>query len=115
MARGSWIWRVALAQVYHAFLQPRLRGPQWARGAQSGGLFLLAAWPLVPRVDRIHPLIRRGDMLRLSAPVACGQKRSAASRLWPRAGIIDPAKNGVMAWIGDSWQVSSSYIHERGV
>ena len=60
---------VALGEIY-GIIAPHLPGPAWARGLLFGHLFLLAVWPLVPLVDRYHPLIRAGGMPRLARRVA---------------------------------------------
>src|SRR6476646_9129872 len=62
----------ALAVVY-ALVKPLLPGPNWLKGTLFGALFLVAVWPLTPLLDRIHPLIRRGDLPRFNTPVALGQ------------------------------------------
>jgi len=51
----------ALAVVY-AVVKPLLPGPNWLKGTLFGLLFVLGVWPLTPLLDRIHPLIRRGDL-----------------------------------------------------
>lgn len=56
----------ALGEVYAAIAEPLLPGPRWVRGLLFGELFLLAAWPTVPLIDRFHPLIRSGEMPRLT-------------------------------------------------
>lgn len=63
----------ALGIVYHSGIQRFLRGPSWLRGLQFGLIFLAAVWPSVPLVDRVHPLIKRGDMPKLAAPVPFAQ------------------------------------------
>ena len=55
----------ALAVVY-ATLKPLLPG-------LFGLLFVLGVWPLTPLLDRIHPLIRRGDLPKFNTPIAFGQ------------------------------------------
>jgi hypothetical protein len=62
----------ALGIVY-ALIRPLLPGPNWLRGTLFGALFLVAVWPLTPVLDRIHPLIKRGDLPRFNTPVAFGQ------------------------------------------
>jgi hypothetical protein len=62
----------ALAVVY-ALVKPLLPGPNWLKGTLFGALFLVAVWPLTPLLDRIHPLIQRGDLPRFNTPVALGQ------------------------------------------
>jgi hypothetical protein len=62
----------ALAIVY-AVIKPLLPGPNWLKGLLFGALFLVAVWPLTPVLDRIHPLIKRGDLPRFNTPVALGQ------------------------------------------
>ncbi len=56
----------ALGEVYAAVAAPLLPGPGWLKGLVFGQLFLLAAWPTVPLVDRFHPLIKVGKMPRLT-------------------------------------------------
>lgn len=56
----------ALGEVYAAVAEPLLPGPDWIKGLIFGELFLLAAWPTVPLIDRFHPLIRSGKMPRLT-------------------------------------------------
>ncbi len=63
----------ALAVIYDQFVRPRLRGPAWARGLTFGVMFLAAVWPLTPLVDRLHPLIQRGEMPRLARPMPFAQ------------------------------------------
>jgi hypothetical protein len=62
----------ALAVVY-AVVKPLLPGPNWLKGTLFGLLFVLGVWPLTPLLDRIHPLIRRGDLPRFNTPTAFGQ------------------------------------------
>lgn len=62
----------ALAIVY-AIVRPLLPGPNWLKGLLFGALFLVAVWPLTPLLDRIHPLIKRGDLPRFNTPVGFGQ------------------------------------------
>lgn len=62
----------ALGIVYAA-LKPLLPGPNWLKGTLFGLLFVLGVWPLTPVLDRIHPLIRRGDLPRFNTPIAFGQ------------------------------------------
>jgi hypothetical protein len=62
----------ALALVY-ATVKPLLPGPDWLKGILFGALFLVAVWPLTPVLDRIHPLIRRGDLPKFNSPVSFGQ------------------------------------------
>jgi hypothetical protein len=62
----------ALAIVY-ALVKPLLPGPNWVKGALFGLLFVLAVWPLTPLLDRMHPLIRRGELPRFNTLVAFGQ------------------------------------------
>jgi hypothetical protein len=62
----------ALGVVY-AVVKPLLPGPNWLKGLLFGALFLLTVWPLTPLVDRTHPLIRRGELPKLTAPTAFGQ------------------------------------------
>jgi hypothetical protein len=62
----------ALGIVY-AVVKPLLPGPNWLKGLLFGALFLVAVWPLTPWLDRIHPLIRRGELPRFNTPVAFGQ------------------------------------------
>ncbi len=63
----------ALAVIYDQLVRPRLRGPAWVRGLTFGLMFLAAVWPLTPLVDRLHPLIRRGEMPRLARPTPFAQ------------------------------------------
>ncbi len=56
----------ALGEIYAAVAEPLLPGPAWIKGLIFGELFLLAAWPSVPLIDRYHPLIRSGEMPRLA-------------------------------------------------
>jgi hypothetical protein len=62
----------ALAIIY-ALVKPLLPGPNWLKGLLFGALFLVMVWPLTPLLDRIHPLIKRGDLPRFNTPVALGQ------------------------------------------
>lgn len=62
----------ALGVVY-AVVKPLLPGPNWLKGLLFGALFLLTVWPLTPLVDRTHPLIRRGELPKLTVPTAFGQ------------------------------------------
>jgi hypothetical protein len=62
----------ALAVVY-AFVRPLLPGPHWLKGTLFGALFLVAVWPLTLVLDRIHPLIRRGDLPKFDTSIAFGQ------------------------------------------
>ncbi|HEX3270535.1 MAG TPA: DUF6789 family protein [Ktedonobacterales bacterium] len=62
----------ALGIVY-AVVRPLLPGPNWLKGTLFGALFLVAVWPLTPVLDRIHPLIRRGELPKFNTPVALGQ------------------------------------------
>jgi hypothetical protein len=55
----------ALGEVYAA-VQNLLPGPGWIKGLIFGELFLLAAWPTVPLIDRFHPLIKAGKMPKLT-------------------------------------------------
>jgi hypothetical protein len=62
----------ALGIVY-AVVKPALPGPNWLRGTLFGLLFVLGVWPLIPALDRVHPLIRRGDLPRCNTPIAFRQ------------------------------------------
>jgi hypothetical protein len=62
----------ALGIVY-SIVKPLLPGPNWLKGTLFGLLFVLGVWPLTPLLDRIHPLIRRGELPRFNTPVAFGQ------------------------------------------
>lgn len=62
----------ALGIVY-AIVRPLLPGPHWLKGALFGVLFVLGVWPLTPLLDRIHPLIQRGDLPKFNTPTAFGQ------------------------------------------
>jgi hypothetical protein len=62
----------ALGIVY-AVVRPLLPGPNWLKGTLFGLLFVLGVWRLTPLLDRIHPLIRRGELPRFNTPVAFGQ------------------------------------------
>ncbi|HEY7021936.1 MAG TPA: DUF6789 family protein [Ktedonobacterales bacterium] len=62
----------ALGIVY-AVVKPLLPGPNWLKGALFGLLFVLGVWPLTPVLDRIHPLIKRGELPKFNTPVAFGQ------------------------------------------
>ncbi len=59
--------------IAYALVRPLLPGPNWLKGLLFGALFLVAVWPLTPLVDRTHPLIRSGDLPKLSVPTAFGQ------------------------------------------
>lgn len=63
----------ALGEVYAAIAAPYLPGPRWAKGVTFGALFLVAVWPAVPLLDRIHPLIKQGELPPLNRPVSIGQ------------------------------------------
>ena len=63
----------ALGEVYAAVVEPLLPGPSWMKGLIFGQIFLLAVWPSVPLVDRFHPLIKRGEMPKLSQPITFAQ------------------------------------------
>jgi hypothetical protein len=62
----------ALGIVY-AVIRPLLPGPNWLKGPLFGLLFVLGVWPLTPALDRIHPLIKRGDLPKFNTPVAFNQ------------------------------------------
>ena len=62
----------ALGIVY-AVVRPLLPGPNWLKGTLFGLLFVLGVWPLTPALDRVHPLIRRGDLPRCNTPIAFRQ------------------------------------------
>jgi hypothetical protein len=62
----------ALGIVY-AVVRPLLPGPNWLRGSLFGLLFVLGVWPLTPLLDRIHPLIQRGELPKFNTPVSFGQ------------------------------------------
>jgi hypothetical protein len=62
----------ALGIVY-AVVRPLLPGPNWLKGTLFGLLFVLGVWPLTPLLDRVHPLIRRGELPRFNSPVAFRQ------------------------------------------
>ena len=55
----------ALGEIYAAVWE-LLPGPGWGKGLIFGELFLLAAWPAVPLIDRFHPLIKAGKMPKLT-------------------------------------------------
>jgi hypothetical protein len=63
----------ALGGLYHAVVEPHLRGPGWRRGVVFGMVFLGTVWMTTPLVDRMHPEIRAGRMPRLFAPVPFAQ------------------------------------------
>ncbi|MGZ3681825.1 MAG: hypothetical protein ACXVDI_24960, partial [Ktedonobacterales bacterium] len=63
----------ALGEIYAAVAEPLLPGPGWAKGLIFGELFLLAAWPTVPLIDRYHPLIKAGKMPRLTQRITFAQ------------------------------------------
>ncbi len=57
-----------LAEVYAALVKRYLPGPDWLKGALFGEVFILAAWPLTPLVDRSHPMVKNGRLPRLATP-----------------------------------------------
>jgi hypothetical protein len=59
--------------VAYAELQRFFPGPPWLKGLLFGTGFLLVAWPGAPVVDRVHPLIQRGELPKLNRPVVFGQ------------------------------------------
>lgn len=63
----------ALGEIYAAIAAPRLPGPRWLKGILFGALFLAAVWPTVPLLDRIHPLIKTGELPLFNRPGAVGQ------------------------------------------
>lgn len=63
----------ALGEVYAVVAERLLPGPGWVKGLVFGELFLLAAWPMVPLVDRYHPLIKEGKMPRLTQRITFAQ------------------------------------------
>lgn len=46
----------------YALVQRWLPGPAWLRGILFGEAFILFIWPITPLLDRVHPLIRRGQL-----------------------------------------------------
>jgi hypothetical protein len=62
----------ALGIVY-AVVRPLLPVPNWLKGALFALLFVLGVWPLIPLLDRIHPLIKRGELPKFNTPIAFGQ------------------------------------------
>lgn len=63
----------ALGEVYAVIAERLLPGPRWVKGLIFGELFLLAAWPTVPLIDRYHPLIKAGKMPRLTQRITFAQ------------------------------------------
>jgi hypothetical protein len=59
--------------IAYAVVRPLLPGPNWLKGSLFGLLFVLGVWPLTPLLDRVHPLIRRGELPKFSMPIAFGQ------------------------------------------
>ncbi len=53
---------VFLAEAYAAFGKRFLPGPDWLKGTIFGEVFILAAWPLTPLVDRYHPMVKNGQL-----------------------------------------------------
>lgn len=56
-----------LAEVYAAVGKRLLPGPNWLKGTIFGSLFIIAAWPLTPLVDRYHPMVKTGHLPRLAS------------------------------------------------
>lgn len=46
----------------YAVVQRWLPGPAWLRGILFGEGFILLLWPATPLLDRLHPLIRSGQL-----------------------------------------------------
>lgn len=82
----------ALGLVYHGGIQRFLRGPSWLRGLQFGLIFLAAVWPSVPLVDRVHPLIKRGVMPKLAAPVPFAQNIARHLVFGVALGLLAPPR-----------------------
>lgn len=67
----SWILHllngVALAEIYAAVAKRFLPGPDWLKGAIFGEAFIACAWLLTPLADKYHPLIKNGEMPKLTS------------------------------------------------
>jgi hypothetical protein len=57
---------VALAEIYAAVAKRFLPGPSWLKGAIFGEAFIICAWGLTPLADKYHPLIKNGEMPKLT-------------------------------------------------
>lgn len=55
-----------LGELYAAILKRFLPGPDWLKGTIFGGIFIIAAWPLTPLVDRYHPMVQNRQLPRLA-------------------------------------------------
>jgi len=73
LGMGAHLLNGAALGVAYALIKPLLPGPNWLRGLSFGLLFVLGVWPLTPLLDRIHPLIRRGDLPMFNTPFALRQ------------------------------------------
>jgi hypothetical protein len=55
-----------LGEIYAAIFKRFLPGPNWLKGAIFGELFILSAWWLTPIADKIHPMIKSGELPKLA-------------------------------------------------
>ena len=58
---------VALAEIYAAVAKRFLPGPDWLKGTIFGEAFIMCAWLLAPLADKYHPLIKNGEMPKLTS------------------------------------------------
>jgi hypothetical protein len=65
---------IVVGLVYGALGRRRLRGPNWARGAEMLMVENTALWPLTFPADRLHPGIRAGQIPPLNRPVPVAQQ-----------------------------------------
>jgi hypothetical protein len=57
---------VLLGEIYGAVFKRFLPGPNWLKGAIFGELFILSAWLLTPLADKYHPMIKSGELPKLT-------------------------------------------------
>ncbi len=55
-----------LGELYAAIFKRFLPGPNWLKGAIFGEIFVVTAWWLTPLADKYHPMIKSGELPKLT-------------------------------------------------
>lgn len=58
---------VLLGEIYAAIFKRFLPGPNWLKGAIFGEVFILSVWWLTPFADKYHPMIKSGELPKLTS------------------------------------------------
>ena len=73
----AWIFHLLngaiLGEIYAGVFKRFLPGPNWLKGAMFGELFILSVWWLTPIADKHHPMIKSGELPKLSTWISFRQ------------------------------------------